>query len=104
MRCASEESNMKKGYWVVRAVINNKNAYSKYVQLATNIVQKFNGRFIVRGGNQKEVEGSGYDRTVVVEFNSYNDALACYESPEYQSALIHVKNSSKRLFCVVEES
>ena len=82
---------MKKGYWVVRANINNFNEYSKY-----------NGNFLVRGGNQTEFEEKGFDRTVVVEFSSYQDAIDCYNSSEYKSALKLVEISALRLVSVVE--
>ena len=50
---------MSKAYWVVRANINNPEEYSKYVQLATDIIDKHNGHFLIRGGNQVEFEESG---------------------------------------------
>ena len=80
---------MKKGYWVVRANINNSNEYSKYIEIATKVINKYNGNFLVRGGNQTEFEKKGFDRTVVVEFSSYQDAIDCYNSSEYLS-LIHI--------------
>ena len=93
---------MKKGYWVVRAHITDSDEYAKYVSLAGDIVLKYKGRFLVRGGDQDEVEGSGYERTVMVEFLSYQDAKDCYHSAEYQKALIHTLNSSFRYFSIVE--
>tara|TARA_B100002052_G_scaffold282669_1_gene292877 strand:+ start:721 stop:1008 length:288 start_codon:yes stop_codon:yes gene_type:complete len=93
---------MSKGYWVVRANVNDADEYSKYIQIATNIIEKYDGRFLIRGGDQIEYEESGYERTVVVEFNSFEDALDCYNSHEYQSALGFVKNSAKRYFSVVK--
>ena len=93
---------MSKGYWVVRANVNNVEEYSKYVEIATGIIKNYNGKFLVRGGQQIEFEEKGFERTVVAEFNSYDDAIECYNSSEYQSALIHVKGSALRLFTVVE--
>ena len=93
---------MTKGYWVVRANVFNVEEYSEYVKLATNIIQQFNGKFLIRGGNQVEFEETGFDRTVVVEFKSYQDALNCYNSEKYQSAMKFVRKSSKRLVVVVE--
>jgi uncharacterized protein (DUF1330 family) len=93
---------MKKGYWVVRAHISDVEEYSKYVSLAGDIVAKYNGTFLIRGGHQKEVEGEGLERTVLVEFPSYETAYECYNSDEYQQALDFTKNSSTRLFSVVE--
>ena len=62
---------MSKAYWVVRANVSNSGEYSKYVQIATNIIAKYNGQFLIRGGDQIEFEESGFERTVVVEFNSF---------------------------------
>ena len=93
---------MSKGYWVVRANIQNHDEYSKYIEKASKIVKKNCGTFLVRGGSQTEYETHGYKRTVIVEFNSYKIAMDCYNSAEYQSALKHVKGSANRLFTVVE--
>ena len=91
-----------KAYWVVRGNILNQEEYSKYINLAGPIVHKHNGNFLVRGGQQVEVEGEGFDRTVLIEFNSFDEALSCYNSNEYQEALYYVKNSAKRLVTIVE--
>ena len=93
---------MNKGYWVVRANVNNQEEYLKYINKATKVVESFNGKFLVRGGKQKEFENSGFERTVIVQFDSYNDALKSYNCSEYQDALRHVKKSANRLFAVVE--
>ena len=91
-----------KAYWVVRGDILNQEEYSKYIDLAGPIIDKHNGKFLVRGGEQIEVEGEGFDRTVLIEFNSFDEALFCYNSDEYQEALIFVKNSANRLVTIVE--
>ncbi|MAR95428.1 MAG: hypothetical protein CMD46_03605 [Gammaproteobacteria bacterium] len=93
---------MEKGYWVVRAHVDNLEEYSKYIDIATSIIKNHNGKFLIRGGKQTEFEKKGFERTVVVEFNSYKDAVECYKSSEYQSALKYVENSSLRLVSVVE--
>lgn len=93
---------MSKGYWVVHANILDPIEYQKYVQLAGEIVKEFNGKFLVRGGLTKNVEEKGYDRTVVVEFKTYEDALECYESDSYKNAIKYTKNSSKRFFSIVK--
>ena len=91
-----------KAYWVVRGNILNPDEYAKYIDLAGPIVNKYEGKFLVRGGKQVEVEGDGYDRTVLIEFNSFDEALFCYNSDEYQEALVYVKASAKRLVTIVE--
>ena len=93
---------MSKGYWVVKANIEDPDEYSKYIKKATLVVNNFNGNFLIRGGEQTDKENKGFDRTVVVEFSSYEEALNCYESAEYQTALDHVESSANRIFTVVE--
>ena len=46
----------------------------------------YGARFLVRGGRQEVLEGKARSRTVVLEFPSYEAAVACYRSPEYQAA------------------
>ena len=91
-----------KAYWVVRGNILNQEEYSKYIDLAGPTIHKHNGEFLVRGGQQIELEGEGFERTVLIEFNSFDEALSCYNSAEYQEALNYVKNSAKRLVTIVE--
>ena len=92
----------KKGYWVVRARISNFDSYSKYIELATKIISKYKGTFLIRGGAQEEFEESGLERTVVVEFESHTDAIECYKSQDYQVAIEHVKDSATRYVSIVE--
>ena len=91
-----------KAYWVVRGNILNPEEYSKYIDLSGPIINKYRGKFIARGGKQVELEGEGYNRTVLIEFNSFEEALFCYNSDEYQQALEYVKTSAKRLVTIVE--
>ena len=93
---------MPKGFWIVRGEVFKPKDYSQYIKLASKIINKFNGKFLVRGGTQKEFEQEGYSRTVVIEFNNYQEALDCYQSDEYQKALDIVKISAKRLVVIVE--
>lgn len=92
-----------KGYWVARCHITNGDEYSKYAALAGPIIESFGGIFLVRGGNQLEVEGGIYERTVLVEFENIQTAEACYNSEVYQEALKnHVTNSAIRHVVLVE--
>ena len=47
---------------------------------------KFGARFLVRGGKTECVGGAMRARNVVIEFESYEKALACWNSPEYRRA------------------
>tara|TARA_B100000795_G_scaffold263909_1_gene243701 strand:- start:2256 stop:2540 length:285 start_codon:yes stop_codon:yes gene_type:complete len=91
-----------KGYWVARCHIINGDEYSKYAALAGPIIEGFGGKFLVRAGNQLEVEGGIYERTVLVEFENIKIAESCYKSDAYQAALKHVVHSAVRHVVLVE--
>ncbi len=76
-----------KGYWVcVYEKINNVEKLKEYAIKAKPAVEKFSGKFLIRGGKNRTNEGIDSPRTVVVEFSDYNTALKCYDSKEYQEA------------------
>ena len=76
-----------KGYWVcIYEKIDNPEKLKEYASKAKPAVEKFSGKFIVRGGKNKTTEGINSPRTVVVEFPDYNTAIECYDSKEYQDA------------------
>ena len=76
---------MAKGYWIGRVDVSNDEGYKPYAAANLAIFKKFGGRYVVRGGNFTAVEGECRARNVVIEFDSYEKALACYQSPEYQA-------------------
>ena len=83
-----------KGYWIARCHITNGDEYSKYAALAGPIIESYGGKFLVRGGNQIEVEGGLFERTVLVEFESFTAAKNCYESDAYQATYKNNVNGS----------
>jgi uncharacterized protein (DUF1330 family) len=77
---------LSKAYWIVRVSVRNEQRYPEYLAAAGPTFQKFGAKFIVRGGQFETMEGNARERNVVVEFKDRATALACYQSPEYQSA------------------
>ena len=77
---------MAKGYWIGHVDVLHPEPYPDYMKAAQPAYEKFGAKFIVRGGKFDAVEGKARSRHVVVEFESYERALACYNSPEYQAA------------------
>lgn len=77
---------MPKGYWVGRVDVHNADAYKTYLAANGAAFAKYGGRFLVRGGPFQTVAGSSRQRNVVIEFPSYQAALDCWNSPEYQAA------------------
>jgi uncharacterized protein (DUF1330 family) len=80
---------MPKGYWIVHVDVVDLEGYKAYLAANTAPLHAFGGRFLVRGGNNEKPEGVIRSRTIVIEFPSYEAALACYNSPGYQAAAAH---------------
>lgn len=78
---------MPNGYWIVRVDVADAEQYKAYVAANAEPLKKYGARFIVRGGRYEGVEGTSRSRNAVVEFPSYEAALACWKSPEYQRAI-----------------
>jgi uncharacterized protein (DUF1330 family) len=80
---------MKKGYWVnVYRSISDHSALEAYGTLALPAVKAFGGRFLTRSTSRIEAHEAGLElRTVIVEFDSYENALAARKSEAYQKAL-----------------
>ncbi|MGV6805968.1 MAG: DUF1330 domain-containing protein [Ruegeria sp.] len=77
---------MTKGYWVAHVDVDDMEAYKSYIAANGEAFAEYGARFLVRGGDRKVQEGNARARTVVIEFPSYAQALACYESAGYQKA------------------
>ena len=78
---------MAKGYWIGRVEVSDLEKYKLYVAANALPFQKFGARFLVRGGQFENPEGESRSRNVVLEFPSYQAALDCWHSPEYQAAI-----------------
>jgi uncharacterized protein (DUF1330 family) len=83
---ADEGGSMAKGYWIARVDVADPEAYKAYVQANAEAFSKYGARFLVRAGRFENPEGSCRARNIVIEFPSYQAALDCWRSPEYQRA------------------
>jgi len=94
---------MAKAYWVVcYRAIKNPDALAAYAKIAGPAVQAAGGRFLVRGTPSKTYEGGLNQRPVVVEFDSFDQAIAAHDSPGYQEALRVLGDAADRDMRVVE--
>ena len=74
-------------YWVARVTVNDECAYKKYTELAPLAFNKFEAKFLARGEKNFFLEGDdGFTRSVIIELKNIDQAIACYNSPEYQHA------------------
>ena len=92
-----------KGYIVcVYENINNQELLKNYALKAKQAVDKFEGRFLIRGGKNITTEGKDFIRTVVIEFESFEIAKKFFYSDEYQDAHSVLGNSVIRNHQIIE--
>ncbi|MDR7335125.1 DUF1330 domain-containing protein [Roseateles asaccharophilus] len=93
---------MPKAYWIARVDVTDIDTYKLYVQRNDAVFAKFGGRFLVRAGQFENPEGSSRGRNVVIEFPSYEVALACYRSPEYAPQIALRQSAAEADVVIVE--
>jgi uncharacterized protein (DUF1330 family) len=82
LKASSKERNMPKGYWVVSGDVTDPEGYKAYIAANATALAKHGARFLVRGGKSAVVEGWGYSRTVVVEFEGLRYGLGLLPLPQ----------------------
>ena len=78
---------MPKGYWVVRVDVADQEEYKAYIAANAAPLKQFGARFLVRGGRFENPEGASRMRNAVIEFPSYQAAIDCWHSADYQRAI-----------------
>jgi len=74
-------------YWLARSKINDAVEYKKYTDRVPGILAQYGGKVLARGGRFAVLEGpQKFGRFVVIEFETMEAAVRCFESPEYQAA------------------
>ena len=96
---------MPKTYWIARVDLNagaDPEQYKKYVETAKPAFERHKAKFLARGGRTEVLEGKARARNVIIEFPSMEEALACYNSPEYTAAHAIRQALSQGEFVLVE--
>ena len=94
---------MAKGYWIARVDVSDPERYkTDYVARNGTVFAKFGATFLVSGGEYENPEGTSRTRNVVLEFPSYQAALDCYNSAEYQ-ALVRARQAISSCDIVIIE-
>lgn len=76
-------------YWVARSRITDPTTYRKYTDRVPEIIGRHGGKILARGGRYRIMAGpEKFQRYVVIEFPTFEQAVACFESPEYQAASV----------------
>ncbi|WP_433607359.1 DUF1330 domain-containing protein [Dactylosporangium sp. CA-139114] len=94
---------MPKGYWVCAyRTIADPEKLATYNNLAGPAVEAGGGRILARGTRVVAHEAGIAERTVLVEFDSFQQAVAAYESAAYQQARAALADGAERDFRIVE--
>ena len=92
-----------KGYVVtVYKIIKDEDVLKNYAVKAKEAIEKYKGKFLVRGGKKITTEGEESPRTVVIEFPSFTEAETFFYSKEYQDAHAILENSVIRHHQIIE--
>jgi uncharacterized protein (DUF1330 family) len=94
---------MPKAYVVNQVVVHDRQAYAQYAALGSAAVEQYGGTILAAGGRVETLEGEPVPpRVVIIEFPTYEAALAYYESAEYQAAKAVRGQAATVRFALVE--
>jgi uncharacterized protein (DUF1330 family) len=93
------------GYWMARSRVKDPDGYKRYTERLPAIFKKWNARVLSRGGKFKMMEGpEHFNRFVLIEFPTMEDAVGCFESDEYQEAAAFRRDGSGEVETVIFEN
>ena len=94
---------MKKAYWVATyRSVSNPEALAAYAKISAPAIIAAGGRILVRGVPSEVYEKGIHERTVVIEFDSVEQAKAAHDSAAYQQALAVLGGGAERDIRIVE--
>ena len=71
-------------YMIIEIEIRDNELYSKYVEKVPEVIGKYGGRYLVRGGKVTPLSGSWKpERIIVIEFETIEQLQKCFKSTEY---------------------
>lgn len=98
-----EGAQVAKAYWITTyREIKNEEALAEYGKLAGPAIQAGGGRFIARGMPQVVYEAGMKQRTILIEFDSLEQAVAAHDGLGYQAALKALGNAAVRDIRIIE--
>jgi uncharacterized protein (DUF1330 family) len=90
-------------YIVAQLKVHDPAMFQRYREAVTPLVDRFGGRYRVRGGELEVLEGDWpLPRLTIIEFQSQGAARLFYESPEYQQILPLRQESARGTVAIVD--
>jgi uncharacterized protein (DUF1330 family) len=76
-----------RGYAIVETDVTNADAFAReYLPAASKVIAEAGGKFLLRGGRSVTVEGDPPKRLSIVEFETFEQAKAMFDSAAYKAA------------------
>jgi uncharacterized protein (DUF1330 family) len=98
-----EGNKMPKAYWVsTYRAVNDNDKLAAYAKLAGPAIAAGGGRFLARGLPSKVYEQGLMQRTVLIEFDSVEQAIATHDSAGYKAALDALGNGADREIRIID--
>jgi uncharacterized protein (DUF1330 family) len=92
-------------YWVARSRIIDPVEYKKYTDLVPGIIAQYGGKVLARGGRFQIMEGPDkFHRFVVIEFPTFEQGVACFQSDEYNRAAAFRRNGAGEVETIMVEA
>jgi len=92
-----------KVYWIaLYKRIDSQENIKNYGAKVIEVIKSYGGKPLVRGGKFKTLEGEDYPRTVIWEFPTYEKAIQCHDSKEYQAGWALAKDTTDRNLQIIE--
>jgi len=92
---------MRKAYWIANVTVTDPDAYQGYQAIAPQAFAEYGARFLARG-EAETLEGRPWQRRVIIEFESIEDARACYNSEAYRTARAKRNNACEADIALIE--
>jgi uncharacterized protein (DUF1330 family) len=96
-------NSMPKAYWIAfYREVKDADKFAAYAKLAVPAISAGGGRVLARGEPAKVYEHGLKKRTVLLEFDSIEQAAATHDSPAYQAALAALGDGAEREIRLIE--
>ena len=94
---------MPAGYVIAQLKVTNPENYKEYIEKVTDVIKKFGGEYLARGGQHQVVEGEdNFPRIIIIKFPSYEKALEWYNSDDYKPVKAIRLNNSEGTNIIVQ--
>ncbi len=91
-------------YWVARSRVIDPVEYKKYTDLVPGIIARYGGKPLARGGRFQIMEGPDkFQRFIVIKFPTFEKAVACFTSPEYDKAAAFRRSGAGEVETIIVE-